>query len=334
MSSGESDQVVAYPRNSQPDVWVMQQGVANMHMASSYLWDWKVTRIAALPDVAKATPILYQNASVKIGTRNWFAYIVGLPSQSARGGPWRMQSGRAQPSIGEAVIPAIIAAETGVSIGDEIQITDRHLRIIGLSEETFSMANSVIFVAFDDLEKIASAAGTVSYVLVDAKPGVDAANLAQHIMAEVEKVNALTQQQFISNDYDMAVQMGVDILYLMNLICSALAGLIVAYTGYTLVANRRRELTIAKAVGMPRRALLGAVILQAGSLALLGFALAALLSWPLLPVIKALVPQVTLLASSSALLETALAALLVATIGALLPAYRVLQLDPAIVFKE
>lgn len=44
--AGESRQIVAYVRHSNADVWVMQRGVSNMHMATSFIWDWKADSIA------------------------------------------------------------------------------------------------------------------------------------------------------------------------------------------------------------------------------------------------------------------------------------------------
>ena len=63
---GESTQVVAYIRNTNPDVWVMQRGVSNMHMASSFIWDWKAEKVASLAGVKQVTPILYLNTMLLV----------------------------------------------------------------------------------------------------------------------------------------------------------------------------------------------------------------------------------------------------------------------------
>lgn len=39
--AGEAEQIVAYVSHADADVWVMQRGVSNMHMATSYVSDWK-----------------------------------------------------------------------------------------------------------------------------------------------------------------------------------------------------------------------------------------------------------------------------------------------------
>jgi hypothetical protein len=64
---GESDQMVAYLKKMEADVWVMQKGVSNMHMASSMVWDWKADKVAKVPGVLEVSAILYLNGPVKIG---------------------------------------------------------------------------------------------------------------------------------------------------------------------------------------------------------------------------------------------------------------------------
>ncbi|NNF92772.1 MAG: ABC transporter permease, partial [Boseongicola sp.] len=151
---GESDQVVAYVANADADVWVMQRGVSNMHMATSYLTDWKLEQIKRLPGVAAVEGILYLNTVMTAADRQWFAYIVGLEEVSRQGGPWAMAAGRAQPGPGEAVVPAVFARMSDLDLGDTIRITDQDFTVVGFSEGTFSIANSILFVAKRDLEDI------------------------------------------------------------------------------------------------------------------------------------------------------------------------------------
>lgn len=197
---GESSQIVAYPANMKPDVWVMQRGVGNMHMAMSFVWDWKADRIRAMEDVNRVTPILYQATVVRMGDWESFAFIVGLlPDGKDRAGPWKMAAGRPIENPGEVVIPDVLSGLTGVGIGDSMAITDKRFNVVGLSAGTFSSANPIIFVSFSDLEDILSSTGTYSYLLVDAKEGVDPVALAERIRREVPKINALPHDELIRN---------------------------------------------------------------------------------------------------------------------------------------
>ncbi len=330
--TGVSEDIVTYIRHTEADVWVMQRGVSNMHMANSIVWDWKADKVAKVRGVAQVTPILYLNSVVKAGNKDWFAYVVGLSPDARRGGPWALAAGRRMPMRGEAVIPIVLAKISGLNVGDEISITDKTLRVVGLSEGTFSMANSVVFVHFADLEDILSAFGTVSYILVAAQPGVDANELARRIEQEVDKVSALPREQFIASDFKIAMHMGVEIIALMTAIGTALAILIIAFTAYSHVARKRRELAIAKTLGFPNRAIYVGVMVQTSVITLLGFLLALVFAYAVMPQISALVPQVTLIVTLTAIAKIGVVALTVALLASLVPAYLVARVDPLTVF--
>lgn len=193
--AGESERIVAYLHRADADVWVMQSGVSNMHMATSYVADWKVAEIREVPGVADVDAILYLGTALETAGRQWSAYIVGLDVPSRQAGPWAIAAGRAQPGPGETVVPAVFAAMTGVGLGDTLRIIDRDFTVVGLSEETFSMVNSLIFVTRPDLEDIMSSLGIVSFILVKTEAGADAAGVAADIARSVDNVNALPTAQ-------------------------------------------------------------------------------------------------------------------------------------------
>ncbi len=330
---GEAVQVVAYPKHIKPDIWVMQKGVANMHMAMSFVWDWKADKVARIPGVKRVTPILYTNGIITTGGQRIFAFIVGLlPGTQQRAGPWEMVAGRQVRSAKETVVPDVFIRLAGVKLGDEVRITDKKFKIVGFSKGTFSSANAVLFVPFNDLQDIISAIGTYSYLLVDIKEGLDPKLMAATIRQQVEKVNALPHQEFIENDFSMAKQMGLEIIFMMTVICSVLAALIIGFTAYSLVVRKRSELAVIKALGTGNGRIFFAVVFQSGLITLLGFLVAVAFAVLVIPKVPALIPQLTLIVSSDTILLLGGIALLVAVAGALIPAYLITRLDPATVF--
>lgn len=330
---GESRQIVAYIENTKADVWVMQRGVSNMHMATTFVWDWKLRKVRETPGVKQATPILYVNTVVKAGGRNWFAYIIGLLPDGARAGPWTMASGKSHPDKGEIILPQVLAEMSGVKIGDQAGIADQNFRIVGFTEGTFSMANSIAFVPFADLEDLISSSGTVSFIMVDAEEGEDPVALAKRIEANVEKVAAIPHQRFIKNDFQIALLMGVEIVSFMTIIGSTLAALIIAFAAYSQVARRQRELAIIKALGFGNCALYLAVVLQSFIITLLALGIALLITTLLVPALSAAIPIITLEVTGTALLRMAVIALIVALLAALVPAWLVARVDPVSAFK-
>lgn len=330
---GESNQIVAYLRHTNADIWVMQKGVSNMHMATTFVWDWKAKQVAEIPGVKQATPILYVNTVIKSGGRNWFTYVIGLKSDNSRAGPWSMVSGKSQPGTGEIIVPNVLAMLTGIKLGDKATIADREFTITGFSKDTFSMANSIAFVDFSDLEDLISTSGIVSFILVDAESGQDTVELARRIENQVDKVSAIVQERFINNDFQIAMLMGVEIVSFMTIVGSILAALIIAFVAYSQVARRKRELAIAKALGYGNQSLYVAVIFQTFVITGLALAIALLISVFLLPLLSELVPQITLTVTSAALLRMSIIAFIVALFAALVPARIVANVDPLSAFK-
>jgi len=330
---GESNQIVSYVRNANPDVWVMQKGVSNMHMATTFVWDWKADRIAEIPGVKKATPILYVNTIVHVGQQKLFAYLMGLKANGQRAGPWSIAAGKSHPARGEIILPYVLVKTAGVKLGDQAIVADTTFTIVGFSKETFSMANSIAFVHFKDLEDLIDMNGNISFILVDIDDDQKPEEMALRIEQEVDKVSAIPQKIFIENDFQIALLMGVEIISFMTIIGSILAALIIAFTMYSQVSKRRRELAIIKALGYKNASLYFAVVFQSVIITGLALLIALGITWGLLPLLSAVSPMVTLDVTADALTRMTFIAGFIAIVSALIPAHYVARVDPQTAFK-
>lgn len=326
--------MVTYLEKMEADVWVMQKGVSNMHMASSMVWDWKADRIAQIPGVKDVSAILYLNGPVKIGGKDWFSYIIGVSPEYQRGGPWEMAQGKAIPGHGEAVIPEVTSQLTGVKIGDDIVMVDRALRVVGLSRGTFSMASSIVFVSDEDLGDLVEGSDQLSYIMVYAEPGISAKTLVERIKAEIDKVNALSSEDFIESDWQLAMQMGAEIIRMMVTIGALLASLIVAFTAYSLVARKRQELAVAKALGFSNSHIYAAALCQSVVITGLGFLFALLIAFTLLSWIPIIAPQINLAVRLHQFIPLAVMALPVALLASFSAARTIAKVDPMTVFNR
>jgi len=332
--AGESRQVVAYIERSHADVWVMQTGVSNMHMASSFVQEWKADRVRQVPGVRRVTPILYLNTIMQTGDRRSFSFVVGLEDGNTRAGPWSVTEGKSIPATGEVIVPAVLRRLAGVQLGDTATIAGRAFAVAGFTEGTFSMANSVAFVTMSDLADIMSTFGTASYLLVDAEAGVDPAALAVRIRDSVEKVNAVRRERFAENDWDVAMQMGLEIVSLMTLIGGALAILLTGFTVYVSVSRRERELAVIKAMGFRNGAIYTSALIQAGVVAAGGIVLAIGIVSLAVPLTASFLPQVTLEVMPDALLRIGLIALVVALGSSILSVRKLATVDPLSAFQR
>ncbi len=270
---------------------------------------------------------------IQAAGRPWLSYVVGLEPDASGAGPWEVSAGQAMPGPGEALVPRVVAELSGLALGDSVTLLDRRLTVAGLTEGTFSMANSVTFVALRDLERMMDVASAYSYLLVRAEPGVAAAELAEQIVAEVEDVNALPREEFIRNDHHMAVQMGVEVIWIMSLVSGLVAALIVAFSCYSQVVHMRREFAVTRSLGFPNRDLFAAALLQAAVVSGLGFAGSVALGFGLLPRVSALAPQLSLVVLPTHYAPIALGAVLVTAAAALLPAWAIARVDPMTIFR-
>jgi ABC-type antimicrobial peptide transport system permease subunit len=302
-------------------------------MASSMLWDWKADRIARLDEVQEVSAMLYLNGPVKIGDKDWFSYIIGVTPEYPRAGPWLVTAGKAIPGPGEAVIPAVISELTGITIGQEIMLVDQSLRVVGLTEETFSMASSIVFVSRQDLGELVEGSDQFSYIMVYAKPGVSAQELVEKIENDVNKVNAMSSAEFIESDWQLASQMGTEIIQMMTIIGMLLATLIVAFSTYTLVTRKKRELAIAKALGFGSGQIYLAALLQSMVITLLGLLFSVLIAFTLIAWLPTVIPLINLSVQLQHFVPLAVVSIPVAILSSVIAARTVVKVDPMTVFN-
>ena len=335
MFAGESERIVTYLERAGADVWVMQSGVSNMHMATSLMRGEVVGAVKAVRGVASATPILNVGAFLESHDGQWYSYIIGVHPEERRGGPWAMMSGRALPGPGEAVIPDVLAKKAKLGIGNTINALGRAFTIVGISTDTYSMANSVTFVAYGDLAKLLSVRdGTASYLLIQAAPGMSSADLAARIRSAVPDVNALTREAAVESDRRIAMQMGIGIIGVMTWVGGLVAALVIALTTYTATIRRARELGVVKALGFRQRTLYLAVLVQGGVVAALGYGVALAVAYAVRPLLGVSAPEVALVYSSLSLLRLAATTALIAIAASCVSGRHVARVDPAIAFRE
>lgn len=330
--AGEAARIVAYPEHMDADVWVMQKGVANMHMASSLIWDSKRIEVARIAGVERVTPILYLNTAVVAGGRRWFAYVVGIEAGDARAGPWELRSGRLPLSRDEIVLPEVIANLTGLVIGQHARLSDSELTVVGLSRGTFSMANSVVFVTLDTLRDVTGAMSSYSYLLVDLEPGFDAVRAAGGIEQAVAGVHAMPAAAFIASDRTMALRMGVELIGLMTVVGTLLAAVLSVFSVQAFIARRLPELVVCKALGAGTGRLALSALALALALGTGGVGGAVVAGAALARLSAVVLPAISLTLEPHMVLDLAAIAGAGALVAAALAALRVAAVDPAQAF--
>lgn len=332
--AGVANQLTTYIDRAGADVWVAQSGVRNLHMVASWLPDSVTDEVRAVPGVAEVTPILYSSDAIGAGDERAIAYVIGLPADATMGGPWSVVEGTDRVGRGEIIVDREFARSAGVSIGDSVTVLGGVARIVGLSEGTASLLNSVAFVSFDDFRTMRGGAPVVSFVLVKLGPAASPEAVAAAIARQVPSVNAQSTADFSLQERRFVMDMSAEVISIMNVIGFVVALAVVALTVYVATLARRREYGVLKALGARNAALYRVVLAQAVLSVALGFLVALAVTSLLVLVVPMAVLNLELSISAASLAKVGLFALVIAGLAAILPVRHVSSVDPAIVFRR
>ncbi len=332
--AGVERQTTAYIDHSGADIFVSQSGVRNMHMAASALPASIAETVKNVPGVEAVTPILYLSNMIGLGKDRSLAYIIGLPENASMGGPWKMAEGRRHPQPGEAVIDQGVAAKSGVTVGGEVELLGQKFTVVGLSEETASLVNSVAFISLSDFARLRGSSDTISFVLVKIRPGEAPAAIARHVEAQAGQVTAQTTADFAAQESRVVKDMSTDVVAIMNLVGLLIGLAVMALTVYTATLARRAEYGVLKALGARNAHLYRAVVAQA----LLSIAIGLGVGTAVTLLMSAVLPRVgsnlALEINVASLLRVSGVSLVIALTAAILPIRQIAGLDPAMVFRR
>jgi putative ABC transport system permease protein len=330
---GVEAKLTAYIDSSGADIFVAQSGVRNMHMAASALPLSVKSQVRAVPGVASVTAVLYLTNVVVSGENRHLAYVIGLPPKPVAGAPWRIVAGKALPRSQEAIIDHGIAEQSGIRIGDTVEILGEEFTVAGLSEGTANLTSSVAFIARADFARLRGEAATTSYVLVTVAPGQSPEVVAGRIEALVHDVTAQTRQQFAAQERKVINDMSTDVITIMNLVGVLIGMAVMALTVYTATLARRAEYGVLKALGARSSQLYGVVLIQALISVSIGFLLGIGFTLALSAIVERTGVNLFLQMRGASLLKVSAVAILITTVSAVLPIKQIAGLDPATVFR-
>lgn len=331
----------------QPDLWVMDPEV--QHQADNKpLLDRELYRVRGIEGVSWAVPMFKSFVRLKLpnGAPRQ-CILIGLDDATLMGAPAEFVSGRVEDlRKSDAVIVNIddVRDKLGykddrgiaqaVQIGDTLELNDRRGVIAG----TFKIGKAffwepVIYTTYTRaLQFSPRERKQMSFVLVKAKPGVDVTELKRQIEQQTG-LAAYTSAGFswltakyIIDKTGIAINFGIAVL-LGFIVGTAVAG----QTFYNFTLDNLRHFGALKALGTGNWTLLRMIMVQAGSVGVLGYGLgvggaavfgrliensdlAFYLPWQLLVI-------------------TGITIVFIVVIASLLSIRKVLTLEPAIVFK-
>jgi putative ABC transport system permease protein len=324
------------------DVVVSRQGSADR--LSSSLDAGVADRIATLPAVDRAAGVLLDTLSLeKEG-------IFGIPTMGVTPGSWLLADYAAVPGPdGSADPPALsgdrdllvgrnLADRLGVRRGDTLLLFDEPYRVAGVFRSRSVWENGSLILPLATLQRIADRDGQVTYVNVVLRrplpPGGVAAAVAG-IGGLDPRLLALATGDFVRTDTRM--QLAGAMAWMTSIVAIVIGAIGTLNTMMTSVHERTREIGILRAIGWPRRRVVGMILLESCGLAVvaavLGGAAAAVLTG-LLARAPAAAGILRPVIDPPILLTGFAIALGIGLLGAWLPAWRAAGLLPTEAFRD
>ncbi len=332
--AGSERRMTAYIDNTGADIFIAQQDVRNMHMASSSLPRSVIRQVEAIEGIVGVTPILYLTNVIAVGDEQFLAYIIGVDPGADYGGPWELSSGRSDPAAGEIVIDETVAKSAGLELGNTVDVLGRSFEVVGLARGTTSIINSVAFIDLQDFFNLRGTDQVISYLLATVSEGESPESVARQIEASVNGVTAAVREEFSAEEAQIIQDMGSDVIAIMNSIGFLIGLAVTGLTIYTSTLARKAEYGMLKALGARNAHLYATVGWQTILSILLGFLVAIVITLSLTFIVPVIVPELELLLLPEAVARTAVAAASIALLACMIPVWQISQVDPAMVFRR
>ena len=244
------------------------------------------------PAIAKTTGVKHVEASrntaleATLGGRNRLLMVTTLPSDPRL--RWMtLHDGSWPEGADEIVLGRQTADRAKTAVGDTIVVRgiggtgeDRKLRITGLVDESASLFAGVQSTALVPAASPILADGGVEYLVI-ARPGVDPSTLANTLQTQLPAdTDVKTSADLAQQRLDM-VTGGVDVIRYLLLgfgsIAALVGAMIIANIFTIVVAQRRRQIGLLRAVGATRSQVRRSLLVEAAAAGVLGALLGVLL---------------------------------------------------------
>ena len=332
-----------------PDIWVMDPKVQFIDDIKP-MQSTKLLNVRGVEGVEWAVPLYKGLLKARLDNGNFQTVnVIGLDDATLIGGPPSMVAGNlADLRRTEGVIVDAVGAEdklakpprepggprVPLTVGDTLEINDRRATVVGISNNSRTFQSQpIVYTTYSRaLGYAPPERRLLSFVLVKAKPGQDLNELTARI-TRVTGLAAYTREQFeqITVDYFMKYT-GIPINFGIAVVLGFIVGTAIAgQTFYNFTLDNLRQFGALKAMGAQNGTLLKMILLQAVTVGLIGYGLGVGLASLIGYVSRGSELAFRMPWQLLALSGTAVA--IITTFTALLSIWKVMRLEPAIVFK-
>lgn len=336
--AGILGRVTSLVARSGVDVWIASAATESTD-ATGTLPASKVGVAASTPGVAWAAPIVQGVGTVTRpdGVRE-NVKVLGVEAPRYAGLPRTLTAGTTPGALrasGRILLNWKDRGSFGDAVpGDRLEIDGKTAVVAGFFEGVDP--HSPYYYTFANLDDARGLTGfpqdRVTFVAVGLAPGARAEEVRARLAARLPDALVRTRAELAAmEERYFLVRTPVGLVFGMGTVVAAIVGAaIVAVTLYSTAIDRARDYGTLKAIGARRRDLLRLLLAQAWLFAAAGYAL----GMGLFVLVRAHAPELPMVAPPRLVLGVAAAALASCTLASLAAIRRVLQVDPALVFRS
>ncbi|MGR9087484.1 MAG: ABC transporter permease [Gammaproteobacteria bacterium] len=332
-----------------PDIWVMDPKVQFVDDIKP-LQDTELYRVRGVKGVEWAMPLYKGLLKARLDNGTFqTCNVIGLDDATLIGGPPYMLKGRLEDlrrsdsvivdlegAIGKLARPSLKPGGKPVplEIGDTLELNDHRAIVVGIAKTTRTFQSQpVIYTTYSRATLYAPRERKLlSFVIAKARAGEDLHELTRRIQ-ETTGLAAYTQDEFKELTFNYFMKnTGIPINFGISVTLGFIVGAAIAgQTFYNFTLENLRQFGVLKAMGTSNWTLLRMILLQAGLVGSIGYGLGvgltSLFGYSMRNTILAFKFPWQLLVFSGA------GVMLICTFAALISIRKVIQLEPAVVFK-
>ena len=324
------------------EVWVMDPQTEYWEQTKA-LKDTDLTRVRGVPGVEWAVR-LFKGNPVARTLKGKFAvsFLVGLDDATLAGAPRRMLMGsweRLREPDSVVVDQAgyeLLFPDEPLELGRILEMNDHRVTIVGISDASAPFASlPVMHARYSEAVNFLGRERTeLSFIIGRPGPGISPKALTARIEAQTG-LRARTTEEFMWDCVNYYLKhTGIPVNFGITIAVALVVGTVVAgQTFYLFTVENLKQFGALKAMGVTNPRLVGMILLQAGSVSALGFAMGTGMAATFFEITlhKMATRGIVLMWQSVAL--TGACILFVVVVASVLSIRRVLVLEPAEVFR-
>jgi putative ABC transport system permease protein len=293
------------------DAFVVRAGAAGPFLGSTPFAQIDLARIAATPGIQAAAPLATAAATIQEGTATRNTTAFGAPEHGP--GMPRPSQGRPPATPDEVEVSSTL----GRNIGEDLQVGARTLHIVGIVPNSTALAKTPnIFLTTAGVQQL-------SY---NGQPMITSIGIKGTPRQLPEGYQTVDRSVGVT-DLMRPLKVASDAIWILAVLLWIVAALIVGSVVYLSALERLRDFAVFKAIGVPTRAILLGLAVQALVVALLAAVVGVVLAQLLGPIF----PMIVVVPADAYLLLPVVATVigLLASVAGL---RRAVAVDPALAF--